>query len=525
MVSVVLPVYNGELFLAQAIESVLQQSYKEWELVIVDDCSTDNTPQIIDSYRKKDARIKVIHNHKNQRLPKSLNIGFENCNGEYYTWISADNMFDTNALELLYDFIVKTGADIVYSGYYTMNEHGKRLNKVLKLHNRVSDILYINLVGASFLYKKEVQEALKGYDENLFLIEDYDFWIRAYKMGFSLKYLNRCPYFYRIHNESLTSMKQQQIRYMRIKLFSNNLINFKDFGQKRNILNRIIQEYKGVKKMDFPQNMKLVKEVAAFMKYDKNRKRHKNVKLAGKTEQKIPRALKANEWGKHYNMTHCREVVEKIKNGVFTVQTKEMLQLTEKGQKVLEIGCGTGETSVVLSKNGRNITALDYSKEALNLVKNVSKKCCCELELVNADATAELPFAINEFDVIFQAGLLEHFDKSERIRLLYNWSKCGKIMVSLIPNANSVPYRLGKMIMEKNGTWKYGKELPQASLKDEFLEAGLKVADEYTIGAEHALRFLPKGHYMRKAFEKWIKENKEKDIYGQGYLLVTIGTK
>ena len=79
--------------------------------------------------------------------------------------------------------------------------------------------------------------------------------------------------------------------------------------------------------------------------------------------------------------------------------------------------------------------------------------------------------------------------------------------------------------MEKNGTWNYGMELPQYSLKSEFTKAGLEVIDEYTIGEKHALNFLPPKHYLRKALEKWLLENETGSNCGQGYLLVTIGKK
>lgn len=99
LVSIVLPTFNGEEFLAQSIESVLKQSYKNLELIIVNDCSTDSTPRIIEEFAKKDSRIKIIHNTINQKLPRSLNIGFNAASGEYWTWTSDDNYYLENAIE------------------------------------------------------------------------------------------------------------------------------------------------------------------------------------------------------------------------------------------------------------------------------------------------------------------------------------------------------------------------------------------------------------------------------------------
>ena len=82
-VSVVMPVYNGEKYLKQSIESVIQQSYKDWELIIVNDCSTDRSRDIMQSYVEVDSRIRIVDNSNNLKLPMSLNAGFREARGEY----------------------------------------------------------------------------------------------------------------------------------------------------------------------------------------------------------------------------------------------------------------------------------------------------------------------------------------------------------------------------------------------------------------------------------------------------------
>lgn len=85
LVSVILPVYNGEKYLEQSIRSVLDQTYENLELIIVDDASTDNSLYIAQNLAREDSRIRIITNSENLKLPKSLNKGFEDANGEYYT--------------------------------------------------------------------------------------------------------------------------------------------------------------------------------------------------------------------------------------------------------------------------------------------------------------------------------------------------------------------------------------------------------------------------------------------------------
>lgn len=99
-------------------------------------------------------------------------------------------------------------------------------------------------------------------------------------------------------------------------------------------------------------------------------------------------------------------------------------------------------------------------------------------------------------------------------------------MISMIPNEGSISYRTGKALMENHGSWEFGMELPQYCLGLEFNKAEIKNIREYTIGAEHALSFLPLNHYLRNALERWLAERNElglDDLCGQGDLLVTVG--
>lgn len=88
----------------------------------------------------------------------------------------------------------------------------------------------------------------------------------------------------------------------------------------------------------------------------------------------------------------------------------------------MEIGSGSGATSINLALENRKTTALDFSKACLYLTKKIAENLKCSVDLVYTDATKELPFSDDEFDIVFQAGLLEHFEKEKRIELLKLWS-------------------------------------------------------------------------------------------------------
>lgn len=233
LVSIVLPTHNGARYLKQAITSCIGQSYTLWELIIVDDASTDNTAEIIAAYQNTDVRIKSVRHHENKRLPAALNNGFAIARGRYYTWISDDNCFRDNAIGEMVKFLEDfPEVDVVYADYSNMDEDG---NAIAHVTVGEPDKLFCgNCIGACFLYKKEVHQKLNGYAEDLFLAEDYDFWLRAYAI-FTLRPLHRDLYRYRIHSASLTSKKIASVLEAAEQSLKRNLPKFEGLEPEKQV--------------------------------------------------------------------------------------------------------------------------------------------------------------------------------------------------------------------------------------------------------------------------------------------------
>lgn len=244
-----------------------------------------------------------------------------------------------------------------------------------------------------------------------------------------------------------------------------------------------------------------------------------------KKKKATQKRLDAHEWGKLYNSSIAPHLIENVLRKKYSIQTNEMLKIAEVGDSVLEIGSGTGETSIALAQNGCVVTAIDFEPECIKLLEHVANHVGALVECVCEDVESPHFLSGRKFDKVFQAGFLEHYSYDERVALLRNWSRlCKKSMISLVPNASSLAYRVGKSLQEKHGIWPYGLENPIHSMVREFSESGFVVVDEYSIGAEHALNFLPANHYLRKSIQKWLLEGDNSE-YWQGYLLVTIGEK
>jgi glycosyltransferase involved in cell wall biosynthesis len=211
LISIVLPTYNGSRYLREAIESCLAQTYQNWELILVDDCSTDATPDIIAEYTSRDRRIHSIRHEVNKKLPEALNTGHAAARGEYLTWTSDDNRLLPSAIEEMTRFLEEhPGVGVVYADCVLIDEAGRYMQDFPALP--ASRLAYMDALGACFLYRRAVYETLGGYDAELFLAEDYDFWLRAYRQ-FELAPLHKILYEYRWHNLSLTkSANRRAIR-------------------------------------------------------------------------------------------------------------------------------------------------------------------------------------------------------------------------------------------------------------------------------------------------------------------------
>ena len=210
LISIVLPVYNGERFLRASIDSVIAQTYQNWELLVVDDCSTDATAAIVREYVQQDSRIKYFKNEVNLRLPRNLNRGFSLAQGNYLTWTSDDNVFRPTALEKMYNAL-KTDpeAQFAYASCDITDEEDHVIEYMMLYPGIEKRAVGQNPVGACFLYTRKVYETVGEYDPDALYVEDFDYWQRIF-MRFKVVPIYEILYSYRSQKGALTFTRKQE---------------------------------------------------------------------------------------------------------------------------------------------------------------------------------------------------------------------------------------------------------------------------------------------------------------------------
>jgi glycosyltransferase involved in cell wall biosynthesis len=143
-----MPAYNAQSYIAEAIESVLQQSYPYWELLIVDDASNDNTAKIIQSYAKQDKRIKPIYHTANRGAAHSRNTALRCANGRYIAFLDSDDMWMPNKLSVQISYMQQNDTALCYSSYEIINTQGEYL-RTYRIQKRTSysDMLKTSTIG------------------------------------------------------------------------------------------------------------------------------------------------------------------------------------------------------------------------------------------------------------------------------------------------------------------------------------------------------------------------------------------
>lgn len=232
-VSVLMTVFNCEKYIFKSINSIIKQTYKNWELVIINDKSTDSTLRIIRSFKEK--RINLINLKKNVGRTKAINIGLKKCRGKYVAIQDSDDLSLKSRLKIQVDVLNKDNKlALVFSWYKAIDQFGK-IKKIFNDNISEFEFNYTlpvkNLIcNSSVMYRKSLILKLGGYPKDFIFSQEYILWLKIL-VKYKIKLIKVFLVFYRYHDMQLSNSKYQQ-KYIfteNLKIlfwsFKNKLIN------------------------------------------------------------------------------------------------------------------------------------------------------------------------------------------------------------------------------------------------------------------------------------------------------------
>lgn len=219
IVSIITPSYKSERFISDTIESVLAQTYQNWEMIIIDDVSPDNSNKIIEEYCKKDSRIKLIKLEKNSGPAVARNRAIEEAKGRYIAFLDADDLWKPEKLEKQIRFMEEKNCALSYSAYETMTEEGQLQNKLINPPLKIAykDLLKSNYIGClTAIY--DTGKVGKVFMPLISKRQDYGLWLKILRKTDFAYGIDESLAVYRIMSNSVSSNKFKLLKF-NYKLF------------------------------------------------------------------------------------------------------------------------------------------------------------------------------------------------------------------------------------------------------------------------------------------------------------------
>lgn len=211
-VSIIMPTFNSGTYISVAIESVTSQIFTDWELIIIDDGSKDNTSEIVNHYSNSDNRIKYIRNAFNKGVSHARNIGLNIASGEYVAFLDSDDFWDVNFLKKMYDFCKKNNYNFCTASYHIFDERKNKFKKSFLVEKKFNyyNLLKKNSISClTVLVKKKLIGSTRMIEIKN---EDYLFWLEIAKKVDWIYGNEECLATYRLRSGSRSSNKFKVLR-------------------------------------------------------------------------------------------------------------------------------------------------------------------------------------------------------------------------------------------------------------------------------------------------------------------------
>ena len=256
-ITVIIPFYNVEKYLGECLESVINQTYSNLEIICVNDCSPDNSIEIVEKYIQKDTRIQIIKHETNKGLGAARNTGIKNTTGKYIYFIDSDDFIDLNYIEELYNSIKSNRCDVAcnnnilkyYEGASNKNNFIRNnieislRNKKIKITNEI--IRKLQVSACCKLYNTEIIKKYSIYFTEGVKYEDYAFFYKYFSSINSITVINTSNYYYRQRENSIihTLAKKKNDSTDTITIFEDIFFFYKE----NNLLDTFAIPFKGLR--------------------------------------------------------------------------------------------------------------------------------------------------------------------------------------------------------------------------------------------------------------------------------------
>jgi len=213
-VSIIMPSYNSEQFISKTIDSVLSQTYQNWEMIIVDDVSPDNSNDIIEGYIKKDSRIKLIKLKQNSGPAIARNYAIKEAKGRYISFLDSDDLWLPDKLFSQITFMQEHDIALSYTSYYHIEEESEKIINQIYALNKVnySELLKKNIIGC-FTAIYDTEKLGKVYMPDIRKRQDYALWLAILKKVPFAYGLDEMLGYYRVRTNSVSSNKILSSKY------------------------------------------------------------------------------------------------------------------------------------------------------------------------------------------------------------------------------------------------------------------------------------------------------------------------
>jgi glycosyltransferase involved in cell wall biosynthesis len=204
-ISIIIPLYNTkEILLKRCIDSILSQTFTDFEVILVNDCSTNNCPEICEDYARNDSRIRVVHNQRNIGAPQSREVGLKEAKGEYIQFADSDDRMENNMLEEMYNFLIINNSDMAYCDYWIHDEDNNRFEEtqqdnIIDAVSAIKELFSGKVWGVIWnkLIKKSILEQIVF--PSFFMHDDIVITVQLLFYSQTIKQVKKPLYHYYIH--------------------------------------------------------------------------------------------------------------------------------------------------------------------------------------------------------------------------------------------------------------------------------------------------------------------------------------